>query len=186
MKLLGLQRGRRIASSGRRHYAAFTDETALLEAAEHCRARGLPLVDAFTPYPVHGLEKVLEIPRSRLPVVTLVAGTIGLLLALWFQYWASHTNWPLDVGGKPFDSFPAFVPVAFELLVLTGGLATAAALVLRSGLRPGEPDDVVRARVTDDRFVLVALQCDASVPDEDIDRIWSDAGAVETWTETVS
>ena len=119
-------------AGARRHFATFGDQHALLGAARACRERGLTFVDAYTPYPVHGLDEVLGIRRSRLPCVTLVAGTVGVAVALWFQYWASDTSWPIDVGGKPFDSFPAFVPVAFEVLVLFAGLATAAAFVIRS------------------------------------------------------
>jgi len=177
--------------SSRLHYGLFADEAGLLSAARECRDRGLFVVDALTPYPVHGIDEVIGIPRSRLPRVTLIAGAIGLGLALWFQYWTSATNWPLNVGGKPFDSLPAFMPVAFEMLILFAGLGTAAALLIRSGLRPhgNAPHDggpVGLARVTDDRFVLIVERKDASVREQHIEQLWQRHGAVDSWTETRS
>jgi len=170
-------------SRARLHYATFGDQEALLSAARACREQDLLVVDAFTPYPVHGLDEVIGIRRSRLPRVTFIAGAAGLALALWFQYWASDTSWPLNVGGKPFDSLPAFVPVAFEMLVLLAGLATAAAFLFRSRLRPGEPEGLERARVTDDRFVLAVELSDAALPEGALDALWRQFGAVDSWSE---
>lgn len=165
------------------HYGLFAREQDLLAAVRLCRRRGLRPVDAFLPHPVHGLDALLDQPRSRLPRVTLLAGAAGLGLALWFQYWASSASWPLDVGGKPFDSLPAFVPVAFEMLVLAAGLGTVAAFVLRSRLRPGEPRRALPPRVTDDRFVLLVEQSDAALEEGEVERLWRSVGALESWTE---
>jgi hypothetical protein len=173
------------------HYGLFTDQAGLLGAARECKQRGLPIVDALTPYPIHGIDEVIGIKRSRLPYVTLIAGAVGLAIALWFQYWSSSTDWPINVGGKPFDSLPAFMPVAFEMLILFAGLATAAALFIRSGLKPyGSPRangaPVSLSRVTDDRFVLIVERKDAGVHEEHIEEVWQRHGAIETWTETQS
>jgi len=170
-------------STGLRYYGEFAEPGALLAAARDGRRRGLAVVEAHTPHPVHGLDVALGLRRSRLPFVTLVCGAAGLALALWFQSWASSTDWPLDVGGKPFDSLPAFVPVAFELLVLLAGLGTAAALLVRSRLRPGGAERVAPVRATDDRFVLVVRRADASVPDGGVDELWRRHGAVGSWSE---
>jgi hypothetical protein len=175
--------------SSRLHYGLFASSSGLMGAARECRDRGLVVVDALTPYPVHGLDEAMGIRRSRLPWVTLSAGATGLALALWFQYWSSSADWPLNVGGKPFDSLPAFMPVAFEMLILFAGLATAAALFIRSGLRPGgaprsDADEQNLSRVTDDRFVLIVERRDASLREQQIEEVWQRHGAVNTWTET--
>jgi hypothetical protein len=160
------------------HVASFADGHALVAAARACDASGLKIADAYTPHPVHGLDEVLRIRRSRLPIVCFAGGLIGLLIALGFQYWSSATDWPLNVGGKPFDSFPAFVPVAFETMVLFAGLATAAGLLLRSRLWPGPRAAPPHTRVTDDRYVLVVAERDGSVPAERIRELLRSNGAV--------
>lgn len=169
--------------SKRIHYGKFDSEAALLAAIRECNDRELPIVDAFTPYPVHGIDPLLGIKRSRLPFVTLAAGAVGLGLAFLFQYWSSAFDWPLNVGGKPFNSLPAFMPVAFELLVLFGGLATAFFLLLRSRLWPGQKSMSAHPRITSDRFVLMVEQRDAALRDGEMDEIWDRHGAIETWWE---
>lgn len=163
----------------RLHIASFDDAGALLAAAKACRGRGLPLIDAFLPHPVHGLDEVMGIRRTRLPLVCFAGAVLGGAAALLFQYWSSATDWPLDVGGKPFDSLPAFIPVAFELLVLCAGLLTAAALLVRSRLRPGAPSRAPLQGSTDDRFVLVVGARAAAMEDAAIAELLQSHGALD-------
>lgn len=134
--------------------AIFDREDALLDATEAARAHGLPIHDAFTPYAVHGLDKAMGQRRSRLPLATLLAGVMGCLIAIGFQIWSSAWDWPIDVGGKPYISLPAFIPITFELTVLLGGLGTFFALLVRCRLFPGARKPLPDMQVTDDRFVL--------------------------------
>ncbi len=157
--------------------AIFTSEDALLAAARECRARGIEIVDVHSPHPIHGIDDVVGIRRSRISTVTLVAGAAGLSFGLWLQYWTSATDWPLDVGGKPFDSLPAFVPVAFELTVLFAGLSTVAALLVRSRLRPGRAPRLAGAGVTDDRFALLVAPKAGDVTSRDLATLWERFGA---------
>ncbi|MBM3990509.1 MAG: DUF3341 domain-containing protein [Planctomycetes bacterium] len=168
----------------RRHLASFDDEHALLGAIARCRAAQLDVVEAWSPHPVHGLDAQLGIPRSRLPMLAFAGGATGLVLGTVFQYWSSAVDWPIDVGGKPFDSLPAFMPVMFELTVLCAGLTTVFALLARSRLWPGK---VVRAHpgVTDDRFVLAAVPRDPTLPAHEVDRMLLAAGAERAWEETI-
>ena len=117
--------------------ATFDGQEALLEAVTKVRAHGFRIYDVYTPFPVHGLDHALGLRRSRLGYVTCVAAVLGLSAALAFQFYAAVFDWSLNVGGKPDNSTLAFVPIAFELTILAGGLATAAAFVLRAGLFPG-------------------------------------------------
>ena len=166
----------------RLHLASFDDEHALLSAIARCRAAELEIVDAWTPHPVHGLDERMGIPRSRLTLVCFAGGLAGLGLGLFFQYWSSATDWPLDVGGKPFDSLPAFVPVAFELTVLCAGLSTALALFARSRLHPGRKAHV-HERVSDDRFVLALAPRDPTRAPAEVERLLAQAGALRAWEE---
>lgn len=134
--------------------AYFEDENGLLRAAREARAAGLKIHDAYTPYAVHGLDAAMGQRGSRLPWVTLLCGLTGMLLAFWFQRWTSAVSWPINVGGKPAHSFPAFIPVAFEFTVLLAALGTVAALFIRVGLRPRFGMPRVLPRVTNDRFAL--------------------------------
>ncbi len=153
--------------SHRLYVGFFGDEHSLMGAAKECHERGIPIDDIISPYPLHGVDGLLGIRPSRLPWVTLLGGTLGVSLGFGFQYWSSATNWPIDVGGKPFNSLPAFMPVAFELTVLGAGLITVLALLLRCGLLPGRQARVGFEKTTDNEFALILAQRDATFPDED-------------------
>jgi hypothetical protein len=141
--------------------ATFADEGALLAAVRATRAAGVTIDDAFTPYAVHGLEEAMGLGRSRLTWVCFLAGLSGASLAIGFQIWSSAVSWPLNVGGKPFASIPAFIPVTFELTVLSAALVSAAAFLFRSRLFPGRRSAPL-PRVTDDRFALVVADGEAA------------------------
>jgi len=160
--------------------AVFDNEPALMDALGGLRERKLEILDVHTPYPIHGIEEAAGIPHSRLPAVCLVGGLVGLGLAFWLQYWTSATDWPLDVGGKPFDSFPAFLPVAFELTVLVSGVATVVALLARSSLFPGRRPRLTGLGTTDDKFAVVVHRRDASVSEEELSELFLRHGAVKT------
>ena len=169
--------------SRRIHLAVFDRQDQLLAAARECREKKLELCNAYTPYPIHELDEVLGIRRTRLPWICLIGGVAGLGLGLWFQYWASSVDWPINVGGKPWNSLPAFMPVAFELMVLFAGLSTAVGLWLCSGLLPGRKPKRSMPRVTDDRFGLVVAGRDATLDPEEIRGILQSHGAAECWEE---
>ena len=98
--------------------------------------------------------------RTKLPLVTLLAGLAGLTFAAFFQFYANVLDWPLNVGGKPDNSALAFIPICFELTVLCGGLATVFALLVRARLYPGRRERLAADRVTDDEFALVLRRPD--------------------------
>lgn len=163
----------------------FARDEDLLAAARAARAAGLRLVDAHTPYPVHEMSDLLDLRPSRLSIVCLVAGATGAVLKLWFELWTAVVDWPLNVGGKPHNSLPAFVPITFEVMVLFAGLATVAALLVVSRLWPGRRARIVAARVTDDRFALVLEQADAALTDGAVRTLLERHGAVAVVPATV-
>lgn len=131
----------------------FDSEDAILAATRKARDAGHRVADVFTPYAVHGLDEAMGLRPSRLPWVCFIVGMTGATLAMGFQVWTSTVSWPLNVGGKPFASVPAFIPVTFEVTVLTAALSSALAFFLRSKLFPGKRS-IVLPHVTDDRFAL--------------------------------
>ena len=133
--------------------ALYADPDSLLNAAARVKEHGFRDVDAYTPYPVHGLSEALGIRKSWIPYVTLVMGLSGAGLGLLFQIWTSAYDWPINVGGKPLVSLPAFIPVTFECGVLLGGTTTLAALLFACGL-PNYRAPILDRDLTNDRFGL--------------------------------
>ncbi|MCL2448887.1 MAG: DUF3341 domain-containing protein [Polyangiaceae bacterium] len=101
--------------------AEFASADALAAAFERMRAEGRQDLHAWSPYPVR--ELVRAMPRSRVPWIMLVAGALGGLLGYLVQWWTNAWRYPLDVGGRPLHSAPAFIPIAFESCILAASLA---------------------------------------------------------------
>jgi mono/diheme cytochrome c family protein len=158
----------------------FEREQDLVAAAEAAREHGLRIADAYTPYAVHGLDRVLGLRPSRLSGACLLFGLLGVGAALWLQFWTSAVDWPLNVGGRPWNSLPAFVPVTFELMVLCAGLGVVATFLVVSRLYPGRPARLPCPGVTDDRFVLVLEESDAAFDAGAVRRLLGRHGAVHT------
>lgn len=156
----------------------FADESDLLNVTREARESGLQIIDAFTPYAVHGLDAAMGLRASRLPWVCFFAAITGAALKLWFEFWTSMVDWPLNIGGKPWNSLPAFVPVTFEVMVLSAGLATVFVFLLLARLRPGKQPAVAHPRVTDDRFVLVLEETDARFDLASVRRLFAKHGAL--------
>ena len=141
--------------------AFFEREDDLIAGAADARLAGFEVYDVYTPYPIHGMDRAVALPPSRLTWIAFLAGALGLVFGLTLQVWTSAYDWPLNVGGKPFNSFPLFIPVTFELTVLFSGLIAIGVLFARNRMWLFSKRRVF-GRVTDDRFVLVLKQSDAS------------------------
>jgi len=135
--------------------ATYSDPDSLLRAVRKLREHSFRIYDVYAPYPIHDLEHAMGLRRTRLPLVTLVAGASALLTAICFQFYAAVLDWPLNVGGKPDNSSLAFVPICFEATVLIGGLSTFVALLFRARLFPGKKERLPALGLTNDKFALV-------------------------------
>ena len=139
----------------------FDHEDDIVGASRTVREAGLRIAGAYTPYAVHGLDKAMGLPPSKLPFVCLLLGVLGGAFKVWFEFWTTAVDWPINVGGKPWDSLPAFVPVTFEVMVLCAGVSIVIAFLFASRLWPGKQAMPADPRVTDHRFVLAIEQADA-------------------------
>lgn len=156
----------------------FDEPEAVIAAAKAARKQGWRKFDVFTPFPVHGLAEAMGISRSRIPWVTLIAGLAGATIGFLFQAWTSAVSWPINIGGKPFISWPAFIPVTFELTILIGGLSTAAALFFTCKL-PKRSEKPMGLRFTDDAFGLYIPATEVGFKKEAVMHFLKEANANE-------
>ncbi|HEX4112914.1 MAG TPA: DUF3341 domain-containing protein [Stellaceae bacterium] len=138
--------------------AVFADEAACVKAATRLRDDGLRRVEAYTPYPVEALDAVLSRPRMALPLIVFAGGMIGLALGFGMQWYADTIGYPLNIGGRPFASWPAFIPIAFEIAVLGAVLSGFIGFLVLARLpKPYQPVAAIDGfeRASQDRFFLV-------------------------------
>jgi hypothetical protein len=144
--------------------AEFDGPAAIVDAAARTRAAGYRRIDAYTPFPVEGLDAALGVRRTWLPLLVLLGGLGGAAGGYLMQHYAMAVSYPLNVGGRPLVSWPMFVPITFELAILAAGLTAVVGMVLLNGLpMPYHPlFNVPRfAGVTRDRFFLAVEARDA-------------------------
>jgi Protein of unknown function (DUF3341) len=103
--------------------AEFDSPEALLEASRRAFAEGFRRMDAYSPFPVDGLAEAIGFPRTRVPLIVLIGGIVGCIGGFWLQYWVSVIDYPINIGGRPLNSWPSFIPVTFELTILLAALA---------------------------------------------------------------
>jgi hypothetical protein len=106
----------------------------LLEAAQRTHGAGYRRIDAFAPFPIEGLADAVGFHDTRLPLVVLIGGVIGGCTGFLLQYYAAAISFPINVGGRPLDSWPAFVPITFELTILFAAVAAVFGMLVMNGL----------------------------------------------------
>ncbi|MCJ8165287.1 DUF3341 domain-containing protein [Pontibacter sp. E15-1] len=157
----------------------YDDEDVLLHAIENIRAAGTKIYEVFSPYPIHGIDDVLGIKRSRLPIVAFFGGLTGMSFALWMQIWMLGFDWPMIIGGKPHISLPAFIPVTFELTVLFSAFSMVIAFFIVSNLKPSLRVNMLDKRSTDDKFVMAIEVKDGVTDLSALNELLRSNGAVE-------
>lgn len=137
--------------------AEFVEPHELVEAAARVYEEGYRDFEAYSPMPVEGLPEAVGFARSRMPLVVLIGGIVGCLSGYALQYYLTVIEYPLNVGGRPLNSWPQFIPVVFELTVLFAALSAVLGMLAMNGLpRPHHPLFGVPQfdRATQDRFFL--------------------------------
>jgi hypothetical protein len=137
--------------------AEFGGPEELLEATRGAYERGYRMMEAYTPFPVEGLAEALGFTRNRVPAVVFTGGLVGGFLGFFMQWYSAVMDYPINVGGRPLNSWPAFIPITFEMTVLGAALAAVVGMLLMNGLpRPYHPVFNVPdfALASNDRFFL--------------------------------
>ncbi len=114
--------------------AEFAGPEPLLEAARRSYAEGYRRMDAYSPFPIDGLAEAIGFPKTRMPLIVLIGGVLGCIGGFYLQYWAAVIDYPINVGGRPLNSWPMFIPVTFELTILVAALSAVLGLFALSGL----------------------------------------------------
>jgi ActD protein len=143
--------------------AEFDSPTALVAAAHRAHQAGYQKIDAYSPFPVEGLAEAIGFHRNAVPLVVLIGGLIGGLSGYLMQYWISAVSYPINVGGKPYHSWPAFIVVTFEMTILFAGLSAVFGMLALNGLpMPYHPvfNAPRFAFATKDRFFLIVFSSD--------------------------
>jgi len=138
--------------------AEFDDPATVVAAARRAHEEGYRQMDAYSPYPIHALSEAVGPHKERLPLIVLIGGIIGMIGGFGMQYYVAVINYPLNVGGKPLFSWPAFIPITFETTVLGAAMAAIFGMLALNGLpEPYHPvfNAPNFALATRDRFFLV-------------------------------
>jgi len=143
--------------------AEFDTPVALVEAAKRTYQAGYRRIDTYTPFPIEGLAEEIGFHRDEVPLVVLIGGIVGGLTGYLMQYWMSAVAYPLNIGGKPYHSWPAFIVITFEMTILFAGISAVFGMLALNGLpMPYHPVfNVPRfTRASRDRFFLVVFSSD--------------------------
>ena len=139
-------------------HVMYDDADKLLEAARELVGKGVHVNDVYSPFPIHGIDPIIGVKRTRLAIASFMYAMTGTSLALLGMWYFMISDWPMNIGGKPsfslFENIPAFIPVTFEFSVLCGAHGMAITYFLRNGTLPGMPASNPDPRTTDDKFVM--------------------------------
>lgn len=152
--------------------AEFADQHALKASVRKARQEGFRQIDAYTPFPVEGLAEELGAHHSVIPLMVFIGGVAGALTGIVLQYYSAVIDYPLNIGGRPLNSWPAFVVVTFELTILFAGLTAVFGMLAVNGLpKPHHPlfNEPRFDRATQDRFFLAI---EATDPKFDPESTW--------------
>lgn len=157
----------------------FDHEDNLVKAVRDFKKSNIEITDTLTPFPVHGLEHELGYRDTRLHVAGFMFGITGTFIALAVMTWISVSNYPMNIGGKPYWPLPSFIPITFELTVLCAAVGMVCVYCIRNGLSPFAKPRIYDERITDDRFALVFDYDTHKDNATEIVSILKNSGAVE-------
>jgi hypothetical protein len=139
-------------------HVMYDDDAKVMAAAKTLVGQGIRVKDVYSPFPIHGIDPIIGIKRTRLAIASFMYAMTGTSLALLGMWYFMINDWPMNIGGKPsfslIENITAFIPVTFEFSVLCGAHGMAITYLLRNGTLPGMPATNPDPRTTDDKFVV--------------------------------
>ena len=139
-------------------HVMYDDDAKVMAAAAELVGQGVRVKDVFSPFPIHGIDPIIGIKRTRLAICSFMYAMTGTSLAILGMWYFMIQDWPMNIGGKPsftlLENITAFIPVTFEFSVLCGAHGMAITYLLRNGTLPGMPASNPDPRTTDDKFVV--------------------------------
>jgi Protein of unknown function (DUF3341) len=157
----------------------YEDEDGLMKAVGKVRGNGVKILEVFTPYPVHGLDRALGYAYPRMGIAAFLFGLTGLTCALLLTFWTMGIDWPMNVGGKNFFPFPTNVPILFEGTVLFAAFGMAFTFFVMEDLGPTAKPTIFDLRSTDDKFVMAIDLSKNTKAESEIAKVLKDSGAAE-------
>ena len=164
--------------------AQFDNPSALVNAARETYAAGYRRINGYSPFPIEELSEAIGFTRTSLPLIVLIGGIIGGLGGFFMQYWMEVINYPLNVGGKPFNSWPAFIPITFECTVLCAAFAAVLGMLALNKLpQPYHPvfNAPNFALATRDSFFLLIETKDPKFRHDEVIRFFKSLEARDVW-----
>ena len=162
--------------------AEFTNPSDLVAAARRTYEAGYRRINGYSPYPIEELDEAIGFTRTTLPLIVLIGGILGGLGGFFMQYWMEVIDYPLNVGGKPFNSWPAFIPITFECTVLVAAFAAVLGMLVLNKLpQPYHPvfNAPNFALATRDKFFLVIEANDPKFKHGEATQFMKTLGAME-------
>ncbi|HEU4471005.1 MAG TPA: DUF3341 domain-containing protein [Flavisolibacter sp.] len=160
----------------------FDDEAVLFPAVKQVRKSGYKIHDVYTPFPIHGLDAALGLRDTSLHTAGFIYGITGTTTAFSFITWVFTTDWPMNIGGKPFFSLPAWIPIMFELTVLFAAVGMVLTFCYLCQLAPFVKKDHFHPRATDDLFVM-AIECTDKTNEAEVSQFLGSLGAKDINTQ---
>jgi hypothetical protein len=162
---------------------AFDDEAVLFPAVKQVRKAGYRIHDVYTPMPIHGLDAAMGLRDTSLHTAGFIYGISGTITALTFISWVFTTDWPMNIGGKPFFALPAWIPITFELTVLFASVGMVLTFCYLCQMAPFVKKDHFHPRSTDDLFVM-AIECTDKTNEAEVSQFLTGLGAKEVTVKT--
>ena len=164
-------------------HVMYDDDDTLKGAASQLVAKGIRVKDVFSPFPIHGIDPIIGVKRTRLAIASFMYATTGTALALLGMWYFMISDWPMNIGGKPnfslIENLPAFIPVTFEFSVLCAAHGMAITYLLRNGTLPGMPASNPDPRTTDNMFVMEITTEDNHLAADEMESFIKDTPLVE-------
>lgn len=165
-------------------FGTFEDPDMFLETVGKIHHKGAQIIDCYTPFPIHGIEKAMGLKRSLLPVGAFICGCLGFITAASLQSYIMHFDWPMVIGGKPTVGV-SYVPVLFELSILFTAFGIAILFFIRNKMLHGKnPSERIDLRQTDDRMIVAIATDNQAVNKEELTGMLFSGGAVEVKERT--